>query len=508
MFSKVESAHYLGLSTYPVDVEIDVVAGLPNFNIVGLPDTAIRESRERVRSAIQNSEFDFPMRKITVNLAPADLKKEGPSFDLPIAIALLKATKQIKKPLDDYCFIGELSLTGQMRPVTGALLVAEQAMKSGKKYLILPNQNTNEAALISGIKILPAQDLYQVVTFLNSDDKSVCRPLRSPKISAKNSLLNLNEVKGQLLAKRALEVAAAGNHNLLMVGSPGAGKSMLAKRFASLIPPLKREQIIEITKIYSVVGLTGNGRAIKTSRPFRAPHHTISSAGLIGGGQYAKPGEISLSHLGVLFLDELTEFNRDVLEALRQPLEEGTVSISRALRRQTYPASFCLIAAMNPCRCGYYGDKVKHCICTPNEIRKYRQKISGPLLDRIDLHINIERLSKEELLYKNRSECSSVIRQRVIKARTIQTERFKKNKINTNSHMESSHLQKHCRLDSPCADFLSKAVDKLGLSARSFDKILRVSRTIADLQNDENIKIEHLAEAIQYRQQDRKNVFL
>lgn len=508
MFARVESAHYLGLETYCVDVEVDIVAGLPTFNIVGLPDTAIRESRERVRSAIQNSEFEFPMRKITTNLAPADLKKEGPSFDLPIAIALLKATKQIKKPLDDYCFTGELSLTGEVRPITGALLLAEQAKKSGKKYLILPQQNANEAALISGINIIGAQNLCQVITILNSDDKPQFRVVRRPTIKAETNSLNLNEVKGQALAKRALEIAAAGNHNLLMAGSPGAGKSMLAKRFASLMPELTRDQIIEITKIYSVIGLTSNGSFIKTSRPFRSPHHTISSVALIGGGQHAKPGEISLSHLGVLFLDELTEFNRDVLEALRQPLEDGTVSISRALRRHTYPASFCLIAAMNPCRCGYYGDKVRHCICTPNEIRRYRQKISGPLLDRIDLHINVERLSKEELLHNKESECSSVIRKRVIKARSVQAKRFEKDKIKTNSHMKGSHLKKYCWLDSKCADFLSNAVDKLGLSARSFDKILRVARTIADLQNEENVKIEYLAEAIQYRQQDRKNVFL
>ncbi len=507
MLSKVDSVHFLGLQSFKVDVEVDIVAGVPAFNIVGLPDTAIKESRERVRSAITNSEFDFPMRKITVNLAPADLKKEGPAFDLPIAISILKATKQIKKPLNDFTFAGELSLTGTVRPIIGSLLLAEEAKKNGKKYFLLPEANAKEAALITGIEIIPVKDLNQAVDFI-AGSKPI-EPYLLQGIAGTQGYfgLDFSEVKGQAAAKRALEIAAAGSHNLLMVGSPGSGKSMLAKRLPTIMPLMSKEQVIEATKIYSVAGLTSNGSSVITSRPFRSPHHTISSAGLVGGGSYPKPGEISLSHRGVLFLDELPEFNRDVLEALRQPLEEGTVSIARVQRQHTYPADFSLVAAMNPCRCGYYGDKVKHCNCTPNEVRRYKQKISGPLLERIDIHVNVERLTKDELLGQRPSEASLLIKERVLTASRIQGERFSSESINNNSQMKAAHLKKYCRLDSQSIDFLAQAVDKLGLSGRSYDKILRVSRTIADLDEEASIKIKHLAEAIQYRQLDRSHYY-
>ncbi len=507
MFAHVHGFHYLGLQTYRINVEVDIVAGLPAFNIVGLPDAAIKESRERVRSAIQNSEFDFPMRKITVNLAPADIKKEGPSFDLPIAISILKATGQIKQPLNDYCFSGELSLTGKVRPIKGTLLLAEKAAKRGTSFFLLPESNAREAALIENIKVIPVKSLLHTVSYLRGSEKITHFPSYEVKQATENFSEDLSEVKGQILAKRALTISAAGAHNMLMMGSPGAGKSMLAKRLPTIMPPLSKKEIIDITKIFSVAGLTNNGHNLIAKRPYRSPHHTISSAGLVGGGQSAKPGEISLSHLGVLFLDELTEFRRDSLECLRQPLEEGKISISRALRQNTYPANFCLIAAINPCRCGFYGDKVKQCLCTPSEIRRYKQKISGPLLERIDLHVNVDRLTKEELISYKSNEKSSEIRQIVIDAYSRQKKRFTKEKINLNSQMKPAHIKKYCQLNKESLEFISQAVDKLGLSGRSYDKILRVSRTIADLQSAEDIKTEHIAEAIQYRQYDRQNTF-
>jgi len=508
LFARVQSVNFLGLETFGVEVEANIIAGLPAFNIVGLPDTAIKEARERVRAAIENSQFDFPMRKITVNLAPADLKKEGPMFDLPIAIALLKATRQIKNPLEDFCFAGELSLMGKVRPIRGSLLLAEKAKRGDKKFFLLPEANAREAALVDGINIIPVKNLTEAAAYLDGKQEIAPQPSIKIKPLLSDYNINLSEVKGQTLAKRALEIAAAGGHNLLMVGSPGAGKSMLAKRLSTIMPPLTKEQIIDVTKIYSVIGLTNNGHSVIKTRPFRSPHHTISSAGLVGGGSNPKPGEISLSHLGVLFLDELTEFKRDVLEALRQPLEDGKVSISRALRQNTYPANFCLIAAMNPCRCGHYGDKVKQCICTPAELRRYRQKTSGPLLERIDLHVTVNRLTKDELINCQAGEDSDEIRKRVNQAFCIQEKRLRRSAVRTNSQMGVAHLQKYCRLDNPGIEFLSQAIDKLGLSGRSYDKILRISRTIADLAGHENIAIEHLAEALQYRQYERQTIKL
>lgn len=506
MFARVHSVHYLGLDTFKVEVEVDIVAGLPSFNIVGLPDAAIKESRERVRSAIQNSEYDFPLRKITVNLAPADVKKEGPSFDLPIAIAILKATGQIKKDLSIFGYVGELSLKGNVRSINGSLLLAEAAKKSGKKVLLLPQENAKEASLIQGIDIIPASSLKEAVEHLN--ESAVIEPYgRKPvKVAEHEYSEDIEEVKGQLFAKRALEIAAAGGHNVLMVGSPGAGKSMLAKRLPTIMPPLTEAQVVAVTKIYSVNGMTGNGSSVVQNRPFRSPHHTISSAALIGGGSNPKPGEISLSHFGVLFLDELTEFRKDVLEALRQPLEDGKVCISRVQRQHTYPANICLVAAMNPCRCGYYGDKVKQCKCTPNEIRRYRQKLSGPLLERIDLHVGVDRLSKEELLSHNKSESSEVIRGRVAKASNLQRQRFKSH-FKRNAIMKTADMKNFCALEKGSFDFLENAIEKLGLSGRSYDKVLKISRTIADLAESEIIKKEHLAEAIQFRQYDRQTIY-
>ncbi len=506
MLAKVKSATVYGMEAYEVEVEVDISVGSPSFTIVGLPDTAIQESKERVRAGITNSEFKFPSRRITVNLAPADIRKEGPAFDLPIAIAILKAFGFIEVDnLEDYYFIGELSLNGQVRKVNGALTMALCARNHGKKALILGRENACEAALVQGIEIVGVDSLLEAIDFILQ--KREIKPVSIDPSELLNNdgkyFLDFSEIKGQEHVKRALEVSAAGGHNLLMIGPPGSGKTLMAQCLPTILPRLTVEEAIEVTNIYSVAGLIEAGSSLITKRPFRAPHHTISTAGLVGGGQHPKPGEITLSHQGVLFLDEFPEFRRDALEVLRQPLEERKITISRAHYSLTYPASFILVASMNPCRCGYYGDQIKECICTPAQIYKYRSKLSGPLLDRIDISVEAPRLNKDQLLRVKDGLTSKQIRNRVAVAIGFQRKRFKQDNINCNSLMSPKHMKKYISLNSGEERFISDAVDKLGISARSFDRILKVSRTIADLEGSKEIKVSHLAETIQYRNLDR-----
>jgi len=510
LLSKINSATVFGVEAYIVEVEVDVRPGLPLFNIVGLPDTAVQESRERVRSAIKNSELEFPAQRITVNLAPADIKKEGPVFDLPIALGILAASGQLKSDLlAEYLIIGELSLDGSIKPVNGVLPIALMANKLGKKRLLVPQVNAKEAGIIEPLEVFPVTSLYQVVEFLNK--KIALNPVMVDSQELFHKIykdsydqVDFSEVKGQEHAKRALEVAAAGGHNVIMIGPPGSGKTMLARRLPTILPSLTLEEAIEITKLYSIANLLPADTPLITERPFRAPHHTISNVGLIGGGKTPKPGEISLSHNGVLFLDELPEFSRSALESLRQPLEDGMVTISRSLNSVTYTASFMLVASLNPCPCGFLGDPVKTCTCSSSQIIKYRSKISGPLLDRIDIHIEVPRINCKEVMERKTVENSATIRERVESARLIQRGRFSSEKIFCNAQMSKKQIEKYCFLDQNSKNLLYKAMDKLNLSNRAYDRILKVARTIADLEEAENIKVSHLSEAIQYRSLDRK----
>jgi magnesium chelatase family protein len=506
VLSKVFSATVFGIETYKVEVEVDISSGLPAFNIVGLPDTAVQEAKERVRSAIRNSNFEFPAKRITVNLAPADVKKIGSSFDLPIALGILIASEQLKnKEIDRFLFSGELSLDGSIRRIDGALLIALYC-RENKLDFVVPFLNREEASLVEEIKVYPVSSLSEVVEFLSNNREILPYKNNLERIFTQNSDydLDFSEVKGQEQAKRALEIAASGGHNVLMLGPPGSGKTMLARRLPTILPPLTFEEALEVTKIFSVCGLLTPENPLISQRPFRFPHHTISHAGLVGGGPYPKPGEISLAHYGILFLDEFPEFHRDVLEVLRQPLEDKKVTISRASGSLTYPANFMLVAAMNPCPCGFLGDPVKQCTCTTYQIQRYLRKISGPLLDRIDIHIEVPRLNYEKFSSSFSGESSKTIRERVIRAREIQRNRFKNRGIYCNSEMSSKDIRNFCKLSNEAENLLSTALQQLGFSARGYDKILKISRTIADLDGKENIEVQHIAEAIQYRSLDRK----
>ncbi|MFH1778787.1 MAG: YifB family Mg chelatase-like AAA ATPase [Candidatus Omnitrophota bacterium] len=510
MLAKVESKAVSGIEAKKVEVEVDISNGLPHFAIVGLADTAVKESRDRVISAIKNSGLKFPPKRITINLAPADLKKEGASFDLPIAIGILIANGELEqRHVEGKIFCGELSLDGRLRPIDGVLPIAIELSENSKCDFILPYENAKEAAIVKGVSVFGIKNLYEVINFLKGHLKIEPQEVDIDGIrhSSCDFDLDFSDVKGQWHVKRGLEVAAAGGHNVLMIGPPGAGKTMLAQRLPAILPELSFEEALEATKIHSVAGLLNSQNFLVSKRPFRMPHHTISYAGLVGGGSILRPGEISLAHNGVLFLDELPEFRRDALEALRQPLESGEVTISRASSTLKYPAKFMFVAAMNPCKCGLFGQLKSVCRCNPNEVYKYRSKISGPLLDRIDIHLEVPFVRYQELTSKQLPETSAQIKERVDKARAIQVERLKAENIQCNAQMNHKQVRKFCELGKEEKDLLKMAMAELNFSARAYDKILKIARTIADLAECDDIKTEHLSEAIQYRSLDR-NFFL
>lgn len=510
MLSTVKSMSLDGLEGYLIEIQTDISNGLPSFEVVGLPDASVKEAKERVKIAIKNLDIDIPSRKILINLAPADRRKEGTIFDLPIAIGILTAIGKIKKEkfedFDRSIFLGELSLNGRINRVKGVLPMCIEASNLGIKKVILPKSNAREAAVIKDLEVIPVASLQEVIDFMNGEINIKRQEVDIEKIlkNIEKFELDFSEVKGQENVKRALEIATAGGHNCLLIGSPGSGKTMLAQRIPTILPNLTFEEALEITKIHSIAGNIKSGDSIIKSRPFRSPHHTTSAISIIGGGRIPKPGEISLAHLGVLYLDELPEFNRNALEVLRGPLEDKIVTISRLNSTLTYPCNFMLIASMNPCMCGYYGTDENKCTCSPQSINKYISRISGPLLDRIDIHIEVKPVKYKKLGSDEKGELSEVIRGRVNKARKIQLNRYKDFNIYTNGELTHSLIEKFCVIDETGKEILKKAFNNLGLSARAYDKILKIARTIADLDGEEGIKPNHIAEAIQYRSLDRK----
>lgn len=505
MLSKIKTCVLYGLEGHEVNVETDLSGGLPNFSIVGLPDVSIRESKERVRSALKNSGYGFPVSRITVNLAPANLKKEGSQIDLPIAVGILAANKVIEKDIGEKtCIIGELSLDGKINSVDGALPMVISMRSNNFEKVIIPYDNKEECGAVEGIDIVPAESIRDLVEYINGH--SVIEPYKvvySYSDNPENFKEDFSEIKGQPAMKRAVEIAAAGMHNILLLGSPGSGKTMIAKRIPTILPDLTFEESLEVTKIYSIAGLLNNSGLIK-KRPFRSPHHTASRAAMAGGGPKPSPGEVSLSHYGVLFLDEIPEFPKSVIEVLRQPMEDGKISISRARGSFTFPAKFMLAAAMNPCPCGYLGDPSHECSCSRAQIDRYLSKISGPLLNRIDIQIEVSPVKYDDLKNNTAEEPSCEIKKRIIKARNIQQKRYTGLGIMTNSELSSKYISKYCKINRESEQLLKCAFERLGLSARAYNKILKVARTAADLEGSENIETEHIAEAIQYRSLDRK----
>ncbi len=507
MLSKVNSFSLDGLTGYKVDIEIDINAGLPKVEIIGLPDAAIKESAERVTSSIKNSGYHFPVKRVIVNLAPADTKKEGSLFDLPIAVGILAASGQLfTAAYKDYVILGELSLDGVLRPINGLIAILISGLQEGYKKFIIPEENAAEASFIQGIEAYCAHTLKDVCEFLDGEKPISPVPYRTFSEAVKNDKydLDFSDVKGQRTAKRAMEIAVAGGHNILLIGPPGAGKSMLAKCVVGIMPDLTFDEAIEVTKVYSIAGLLDEKMGIITQRPFRTPHHTTTVPALVGGGHKAKPGEVSLANHGVLFLDEVPEYKRDALETLRQPLEDGEITVTRVKQTIKYPANFMLIGSMNPCPCGNYGSKKQICTCTPQAIRRYLNRLSGPLLDRIDIQVEVDSVEFADLRSTAEEETSAVVKERVMRAREIQRERFDKKTIYTNSDMNNRLIKQYCKIPHEAEEMMENAFRKLSLSARASFRILKVARTIADLEGKKNIETAHVAEAIQYRSLDRK----
>ena len=508
MLAKIYSAAVFGVDAFEVEIEVNSAKGKPIIVVVGLPDTAVKESKDRVTTAVGNSGYRWPPGRTTINLAPADVKKEGPSFDLPIALGMIAASEEVELPrAEEYCIVGELALTGQVRPVKGVLPIVIEARNRGRKGAIVPVENAREASMVGGIDVFGVRNLRETYEFLKGE--TALAPVREDvtQFFARHQTyeVDFSEVRGQHHVKRAIEVAVAGGHNLLMLGPPGSGKSMISKRVPTIMPPMTLEEAIETTKIHSIAGLLLDpAHSFVATRPFRAPHHTISDAGLLGGSANPTPGEISIAHNGILFLDELPEFRRQTLEVMRQPLEDGRVTISRAAGSMTFPAEFILVAAMNPCPCGYFGDAKRECRCSPLQVERYRDRISGPLLDRIDIHVEVPSVQYREMASHEPAEASSVIRERILRAREVQQQRFGgAGKVRTNARMSSKLIKEHCRLGEDAAGLLKMAMTELNLSARAYDRILKVARTIADLDGAESIASNHIGEAIQYRTLDR-----